>query len=277
MRKRLVQALRWLVFALAALAMNFPVLSTFVTSLKSDAEISSNASLWIAKPTLDNYRDIFAMQDRFDILHYLANSLIVSLIGSALAIGLAFPAAYAMARFGVGRRWLLPLVVNLRAVPLIIFAIPIYLMYQRLALLDTRIGLALILALVNVPLALVLFSTAIRELPLEIEEAARVDGAGTLRLLIHVVAPMSLSIGAATAVLAFILSWNEFLFGLMLTTSRATPVSVGASFFFAASGGGVRWGVAAAVMILATLPPLVLGLAMYRQIGRSMTAGAVKG
>jgi multiple sugar transport system permease protein len=98
-----------------------------------------------------------------------------------------------------------------------------------------------------------------------------------LRLLIHVVAPMSLSIGAATAVLAFIYSWNEFLFGLMLTTNRATPVSVGASFFFAASGGGVRWGVAAAVMILATLPPLLLGLGLYRQIGRSMTAGAVKG
>jgi multiple sugar transport system permease protein len=277
MRRRLVDALRWLVFAAVVLVMNFPVLSTLVTSLKSDAEISASASLWIEKPTLDNYRAIFAMQDRFDILHFLLNSLIASLIGSALAILLAFPAAYAMMRFGVARRWLWPLVANLRAIPLIIFAIPIYLMYQRVGLLDTKLGLALILALVNVPLALVLFSTAISELPIEIEEAARVDGAGTLRLRIHVVAPMSLSIGAATAVLAFIYSWNEFLFGLMLTTNRATPVSVGASFFFAASGGGVRWGVAAAVMILATLPPLLLGLGLYRQIGRSMTAGAVKG
>ena len=77
--------------------------------------------------------------------------------------------------------------------------------------------------------------------------------------------------------LSFIYRWNEFLFGLMLTTSKAVPVTVGASFFFAASGGGVRWGVAAAVMILATLPPLVLGLVMYRHIGRSLTAGAVKG
>lgn len=209
MRKRLVQALRWLVFALAALAMNFPVLSTFVTSLKSDAEISSNASLWIAKPTLDNYRDIFAMQDRFDILHYLANSLIVSLIGSALAIGLAFPAAYAMARFGVGRRWLLPLVVNLRAVPLIIFAIPIYLMYQRLALLDTRIGLALILALVNVPLALVLFSTAIRELPLEIEEAARVDGAGWLQTYSRIIIPYLFPVISAVIVIDVISSLKQ--------------------------------------------------------------------
>jgi len=277
MRKTLVNTLRWLVFVAAVLILNFPVIATLVTSLKSEAEIMTNASLFIEAPTLDNYAAVFAMADRFDILHFLTNSLVASLIGSVLAIALAFPAAYAMARFGVGRSWLLPLAVNLRAVPLIIFAIPIYLMYQQVGLLDTRFGLALILCLVNVPLVLVLFASSIADLPLEIEEAGRVDGAGTLRLLIYVVAPMSLNVVAASSVLAFIYSWNEFLFGLMLTTNNATPVSVGASFFFAASGGGVRWGVAAAVMILATLPPLVLGLLMYRQIGRSMTAGAVKG
>ena len=82
---------------------------------------------------------------------------------------------------------------------------------------------------------------------------------------------------AASLVLSFIYSWNEFLFGLMLTTSAAVPVTVGASFFFAASGGGVQWGVAAAVMIVSALPPLLLGMAAYQHIGRSMTAGAVKG
>ena len=277
MRQSIMQALRWLVFIVAALVLNFPVIATLVTSLKSEAEISSNASLVIEHPTLDNYLAIFGMADRFDILHYLFNSLVASTIGSALAIALAFPAAYAMARSKTGRSWLLPIAVNLRAVPLIIFAIPIYLMYQQVGLLDTRIGLAFIFCLVNVPLVLVLFTAAIAELPIEIEEAARVDGASTLRLILHVVLPMSLNVVAASSVLAFIYSWNEFLFGLMLTTNKATPISVGASFFFAASGGGVRWGVAAAVMILATLPPLLLGLLMYRQIGRSMTAGAVKG
>jgi multiple sugar transport system permease protein len=277
MKKPWLEALRWAVFAIAALAMNFPVLSTLVTSLKSDGEISSNPSLWIEHPTFANYRAIFAMQDRFDILHFLFNSVVASAIGSGLAIALAFPAAYAGARLGVGRRWLMPIVINLRAIPLIIFAIPIYLMYQRVGLLDTQLGLGLILCLVNVPLALVLFSTAIADLPIEVEESARIDGADTVRLLIHVVAPMALNFVAATTVLAFIYSWNEFLFGLMLTTDRATPVTVGASFFFTGSGGGVRWGVAAAVMILATLPPLLLGLLMYQQIGKSMTSGAVKG
>jgi multiple sugar transport system permease protein len=194
-----------------------------------------------------------------------------------MAIVLAFPAAYAIARYNVGRRWLLPLVVNLRAIPLIIFAIPIYLMYQQVHLLDTRFGLALILCLVNIPLVLALFTTAIAETPVEIEDAARVDGASTLSVLWHILAPMLLSSIAATCVLSFIYAWNEFLFGLMLTTRSAVPISVGASFFFAASGGGVRWGVASAVMMLATLPPLLIGLVTYRQIGRSLAAGAIKG
>ena len=172
MRGKLVHALRWLVFVLAAVAMNFPVIATLVTSLKSDAEISSNASIWIQHVTFANYAAIFAMSDRFDILHFLANSLIASGIGSVLAIVLAFPAAYAMVRFGTARHWLLPLVVNLRAIPLIIFAIPVYLMYQQVGLLDTRFGLGLILCLVNVPLVLILLSTAIAEIPIEIEEAA---------------------------------------------------------------------------------------------------------
>ena len=123
MSKRLVNLARWLVFALAVLVLNFPVIATAITSLKGEAEITTNASLIIEAPTLANYAAVFAMADRFDILHFLTNSLVASLIGSALAIALAFPAAYAMARFNVGRAWLLPLVVNLRALPLVVFAI----------------------------------------------------------------------------------------------------------------------------------------------------------
>ena len=82
---------------------------------------------------------------------------------------------------------------------------------------------------------------------------------------------------ASCLVLGFIYSWNEFLFGLMLTTQKAVPMTVGASFFFSASGGGVQWGVAAAVMVLTILPPALLSMLAYRFIGRALTAGAVKG
>ena len=133
---------------------------------------------------------------------------------------------------------------NLRAIPLIIFSIPIYLVYQQLHLLDTRIGLALILCLVNLPLVLVLLVNSLQDLPIGIEEAARMDGAGTLALLVRVVLPLSAPVVASTLILSFIYAWNEFLFGLMLTTERAVPITVGASFFFSASGGGIRWGIA---------------------------------
>ena len=275
--RRGISALRWLVLLVAVVALNAPVIVTLVTSFKSDAEIAANPSLVIEAPTVSNYVRIFAMSDRFDILHFLTNSVVEAALGTVLAIALALPAAYGMIRFRVGLAWLFPPVVNLRAIPLIIFAIPIYLMYQAAGLLDTRFGLALILCLVNLPLVLVLLVNAVRDVPIELDEAARIDGAGPWTILLRVVLPLVRPMIASSTVLAFIYAWNEFLFGLMLTTRRAVPVTVGASFFFSASGGGVQWGVAAAVMMLSTLPPLLLGLFAYRHIGRSMTAGAIKG
>ena len=276
-RRHAWMVVRLAVFALAAFVLNFPLIATVVTSLKSEAEIGANPTLTIEAPTFDNYQHIRDIADRFDILHFLSNSAVAAGLGSLLAMLLAFPAAYAIARSGVGARWILPIVTNLRAIPLIIFSIPIYLVYQQVALLDTRIGLALILCLVNLPLVLVLLVNSLGELPLAVEEAARMDGAGTLAMLLRVVLPLSAPVVASALLLSFIYAWNEFLFGLMLTTERAVPITVGASFFFSASGGGIRWGIASAVMIVSVLPPLLISLLAYRFIGRALTAGAVKG
>ncbi|MGO4622114.1 carbohydrate ABC transporter permease [Ensifer sp. 2YAB10] len=273
----MISALRWFVFAISAIALNFPVLVTLSTSFKSARELSGNPGLWVQAPTFDNYRTVFEVSDRLNIFLYLFNSLAVALMGTMLAVALALPAAYAIARGRIGERTLLPFIVNLRAVPLIIFAIPLYMMFQWLALLDTRLGLGLILTIVNLPLALVILVNAIRDLPAELDEAALMDGANRTQILIKVVTPLCRPAIVTSLIFGFITAWNEFLFGLMLTTSKAVPVTVGASFFFAASGGGVQWGVASAVMIVGALPPMLLGLVMYRQISGSMTAGAVKG
>ena len=106
---------RWLVFGLAALLFNFPLISTLLTSLKSEGEIVSNPSIVIQSPTFANYVKIFEMADRFDILHFLWNSLVISALGAFFALLLAFPAAYVIVRTGFGRNWLLPFVLNLRA------------------------------------------------------------------------------------------------------------------------------------------------------------------
>lgn len=273
----MMTALRWIVFSIAASAMNFPIIVTLITSFKSARELSVNPGLWISQPTLTNYLRVLAQIDRFNIYSYLWNSTVASLIGTGLAILLAFPAAYAIARSDAGKRLLLPVVINLRAVPLVIFAIPLYMMYQWLGLLDTQLGLGLILTIVNTPLALVILVNAISEVPAELDEAAKMDGAGTLQIMLRIIAPVVRPALITTFIFGFITAWNEFLFGLMLTTSKAVPTTVGASFFFAASGGGVQWGAASAVMIIGALPPVILGLLMYRQISGSMMAGAVKG
>lgn len=273
----MLKQLRWFTFITAVLAMNFPVLVTLITSFKSARELSVNPGIWISAPTLENYARVLTVTDRTNIYAYLSNSLIAASIGTGLATILAFPAAYAVARGDFGRKTLLPIVVSLRAVPLIIFAIPLYMMFQWLGLLDTQLGLGLILAIVNLPLALVILTNAIVDVPVELDEAAKVDGAATIDIILAIIRPVVRPALVTTFVFGFITAWNEFLFGLMLTSNRAVPMTVGASFFFSASGGGIQWGMASAVMILAALPPVVLGLLMYHQIAGSMTAGAVKG
>ena len=275
MRRRL--GLRWIVFGIAAFVLNFPVISTLLTAFKGSQEVSRNPSLWVEAPTLENFATVLTISDRLNVYQYLWNSTVAALIGALLPMIVAFPLAWPMVRRGYGRGILFPLIVNLRALPLIIFAIPLYMMYATIGLLDTQLGLGLILAIVNLPLTLMLLVNAIAELPIELEEAARMDGARTGRLIVRIVLPLCRPALITTFIFGFITAWNEFLFGLMLTTSNAVPMTVGASFFFATSGGGVQWGVAAAVMIIAALPPLVIGLVMYRRITGSMVTGAVKG
>ena len=121
MKDRLAAA-RWAVFALFAFVLNFPVIATFATSLKSPREVVTHAGLWVRDATLENYAAVLQVSDRLNIYEYLFNSLAAATIGSILPLLLCFPTAYAMARRGYGRRILLPVIINLRTMPLIIFA-----------------------------------------------------------------------------------------------------------------------------------------------------------
>lgn len=273
-RSRLVVSLRWLVLMLAIVTFNFPIFATFITSIKATADINAYPPKWIFTPTLDHYREVL-FAGNVNYPKTILNSLIIASTGTALALIISFPAAYAMARFRTGATWLLPIVSNLRALPLIVFAIPFYLMYQTFGLLDTRFGLALIAAVINIPLALLMLTGFIQDIPKELDEAARLDGANLFQVLLHVIWPASRPIIFATAVLSFIYAWNEFLFGLILTTKDATPVTVGATFFV--TSYGVKWGATAAAMVLGVLLPLILGFFAYPYIGKSMLRGAVKG
>ncbi|MBZ5762383.1 carbohydrate ABC transporter permease [Rhizobium sp. VS19-DR104.2] len=269
--------LRWIVFAIAAFAMNFPVIVTLITSFKSAKEIATNPGLILQAPTIANYAKVLTDTSRFNIYAFLLNSTVAAFIASFLALLLCLPAAYAIVKTDVGTKHLLPIVANLRAVPLVVFAIPLYMMFQFVGLLDTRTGLGLILTIVNLPLSLMMMVNAIVEIPREIDEAARMDKANAFAILRRIVAPVIRPAMVTALIFGFIAAWNEYLFGLMMTTRQAVPITVGASFFFSASGGGIQWGAASAVMILGALPPAILGCLIYRQLTGSITAGAVKG
>lgn len=269
-----MRAVRWVVFVVVAVAFNLPILATVVTAFKTTAQITTSPPVWFFKPTLDQFRQVLTDQS-LNFPHFLFNSFAIAAIGTLLAVGLSLPAAYAIVRYRIGERTLLPLVTNLRTIPLIIFAIPFYLMYQSVGLLDTRIGLGLIDCLINLPLALVLFTGFLQDSPIEIEEAARVDGANTFQVFSLVVVPLARGVVTAVAILSFIYAWNEFLFGLILTTQNATPVTVGATFFV--TSFGVKWGQTAAAMVLSIIPPAIVGMLSYRFLARALVAGAVKG
>ena len=271
---RVVHALRWAAFIVIAFILNLPILATIMTSFKTTGDINTSPPVWLFAPTLENYEEVL-FTGNTDLPGYILNSIAIAGGGTILAMLLTFPAAYAMVRYDVGKSWLLPLVTNVRALPLIIYAIPIYLMFQLVGLLDTRTGMALIACVINIPVALVLFVGFLQEIPEEMDAAAKIDGAGKWGILWHIILPLSRPILFAVLVLSFVYSWNEFLFGLILTTKNAVPVTVGATFFV--TSYGVKWGATAAAMTLGIVPPMILGLFAYPYIGKSMLAGALKG
>ncbi len=268
--------LRWIVFGLAAFVMNFPILATLITAFKSPAEVSRNPSLWIEAPSLENFATVLTVSDRLNIYHYLWNSTVAALIGAVLPMIVAFPLAWAMVRRGVGRGVLFPLVVNLRALPLIIFAIPLYMMYSVMGLLDTRLGLGLILAVVNLPLTLMLLVNAVAEIPARSKRPPIWTAHGC---------PPSLA-GGAAAVPA---GADHHLHLRLHHRLERVPVRPDADHARSGSddrgrfvllrhlgrrgamggGGGSHGGGCAAAACA--------GMVMYRRISGSMVAGAVKG
>jgi len=273
LRRRMGLALVWLLILAALLVFDFPLLSTLATSFKTDAQIELTPPQWIFPPTFDHYHNVF-FAIGFQYGAFLVNSLVVALLASVLVTAIAFPASYALVRLRVGTKRLFPFVVSMRFMPPIVFALPTYLFFQRVGLLDTQVGLALINALFNVGFGLLFLTTFLQDLPPEIEESAMIDGAGTATLLLRVVLPLTAPAIAATSALVFIWTWNEFLFALMLTVRNATTATVGSSFFITAYG--IRWGDISAAISVSIIPTLLFTFAAQRWIVRGLTVGAVK-
>ncbi|MFI6665835.1 carbohydrate ABC transporter permease [Streptomyces sp. NPDC050481] len=253
----------------------FPFLWLVSTAFKSPRELGSLHPTWIPRdPTLDNFRQAF---DEQPLLRAAGNSLLAASVAAVIAVLIATPLAYVMARHRTrlakaATGW----VVVSQAFPLVLVIIPLFLVLKNLRLINSLVGLVLVYVVWALPFALWMLVGYVRAVPTELEEAAAVDGAGRLRTLVSVTAPLLAPGIVATALFAFITAWNEFFFALvLLKTSDKQTLPVVLTHFIGAEGVA-ELGPLAAAAFLATLPSLIIFAIIQRRITGGMLAGAVK-
>lgn len=268
-RRRIwVTILGWL----AAGILFFPIFWMFLTSLKIEVEAIAIPPKLFFQPTLENYSTI---NDRTDYFSFALNSVLISVGSTLLALLFAVPAAYAMAFFPTKRTkgtllWML----STKMLPPVGVLVPIYLIFRNLDLLDTRIGLTIIYTLINLPIVVWMIYTFFKDVPKDILEAGRMDGASTRQEVFQVLLPLALPGIASTGLLAIILSWNEAFWSLNLTTTNAAPLTTFIASF--SSPQGLFWAQLSAASSLAIAPILIFGWLSQRQLVRGLTFGAVK-
>jgi multiple sugar transport system permease protein len=272
MRRR-IRALGDVAVLLALAAYAIPFFWQLLTSFKPESELLRVPPLLPSQLTLAHYR---AVIERSLMPQALGNSLGIATLTTLLALGIGVPGAYAVARLPLpGKRLLLLAIVASTAFPQIATVSPLYLLMRALELRDTWTGLVLVHTSFALPLTIWLLAGFIREIPIEAEEAAAVDGAGTLRLFRWVVIPLLAPGLAATALLTFLFSWNEFLFAYTFTVSEASrTIPVALALFPGVFE--VPWGDIAAASMLASLPPVLIVVGLQRFLVRGLVAGAVK-
>jgi sorbitol/mannitol transport system permease protein len=251
----------------------FPILWTILTSFKTELEAFSIPPKFLFFDwTTENY---FIVQERSNYLRFVSNSIILSLGSTLVALLFAVPAAWAMA-FAPGKRTkdLLMWMLSTKMMPPVGALIPVYLIFRDFRLLDSRGGLIAVLFLLNLPIVVWMLYTYFKEIPGEILEAARMDGASLWKELVYVLAPMALPGIASTLLLNFILAWNEAFWTLNLTTSQAAPLTAFIASY--SSPEGLFWAKLSAASTMAIAPILVLGWFAQKQLVRGLTFGAVK-
>ncbi len=267
-RKLIITGIGWL----AAGLIFFPIFWMFLTSFKTEVEAVSTPPALFFEPTLENYATV---QQRADYVKFAVNSVVISFGSTLLGLLLAIPAAYAMAFFpGRFTRDTLLWMLSTKMLPPVGVLVPIYLIFRDLGLIDTRLGLIIVYALMNLPIIVWMLYTFFKEVPKDILEAGRMDGAQPKQELVYLLLPLALPGIASTGLLSIIIAWNEAFWSLNLTTSEAAPLTAFIASFSAPEG--LFWAKLSAASSLAIAPILVFGWMSQKQLVRGLTFGAVK-
>lgn len=281
--------LRYLVALAVTALFAFPIYYWITVAFKPDRDIFAvPPKIFGFEPTLQSFEKVFGISLGFDrglevlpgggnfyMLPRLWDSIVVAVGSTALTVVVATLAAYALSRLRFrGQHHFVFWILSTRMMPPVAVAIPMFFIYKGAGLLDTYLGIILVHALMNMPLAVLLLKSFFDDIPAEIDEAALIDGASRFLIFRRVVFPMALGGVAATAVLCFIFSWTEFLFVLTLTQTAIKTVPVVSSTFVTSTG--TAWGNMAALGTAAMIPAFVFILMVQKNLVRGLTLGSLK-
>lgn len=264
----------WIATVFILIVVLGPLIWIYLTAFKSADDIMTGQLIKqiVFTPTLENFRRLFTA---FPFFQSLLNTLIISIGSTALVLIIALPAAYSFARWNTGGGHLLFTTISTRMFPGVVAALPFFILFQRLGLLDKHVGLILLHMYFNVSFATFLLYGFFRDVPVELEQAAMIDGYGRFNIFRKIVLPLVLPGIATTAAFCLIWSWNEFLFSFLFTRNVARPLTVLISSFWGSIE--VQYGPMAAGAAIGVLPTLIAAWFMQRYIIRGLTFGAVKG
>ncbi len=266
--------LTYLSLALALVFFLGPFFWVVTTSLKGNEDFFAYPPVWVpSEPSLAHYARLFTHASGG---RYFTNSLVISSLSMLAALVVSLPTAYSIARWRFGGGFLSTLLLVLRMLPAIALIIPIYLMYKLLGLTNNYLGLVALYTVVYIPFAVWLLVGFLRDFPVEIEEAALIDGCSRLRALIRVVIPIIAPGLAVVALFAFIATWNEFLFAVVLTGIETKTMMVLVTSF-TTGGTDMFYGEASASVVLGVLPAFAVAFMLQRYLVKGLALGGTKG
>ena len=265
----------WILMTIVTL---LPIWWMFVVSLRSRVELFGRPTLTISRFFTENYTNVLT-DSAFQ--RYMTNSLIVSSCNALLVIALALLATYALSRYKlVGRDNIFFWLITNRMAPPAAFLLPLFIMFTRTfrfgdwTLFDTQIGLIMVYCVFNLPFAIWLLKGVVDGIPIELDDAAMIDGAGIFGVLRHVIIPLAAPGLAVTGILSWIFAWNEYLFAANLTSIQARTITTGLAEFVTVTG--TNWGELAAMSMITLIPSAIIVIFAQRYIVMGLTFGAVK-
>ena len=269
--QKLPAVLEFICVLLVIIFLFLPIVWIFITAFKPDAATYTTSVVF--KATLDNFKTIFGSS--FNLGKYYSNSLIVVFVTLLITIPVSILASYSLSRFKMkGKQFFMFAILATQFIPLIVNVIPFFIMFREWGLLDTTIALIIVNLGHTIPYAIWLTKGFIDRIPIDIEEAASIDGASPLQVLWRILLPLAMPGIITATVFCFVITWNEFMFALVLTQQEAVTLPVALSFFTGEQG--VMWNQMAAAGIIFVLPTVIFMLLVRKQFILGMTSGGVK-